>query len=179
MRAAAQPRPIVVFDGVEISRRWQRADREPRRGSVEISPPCASSAAASPGGPGQGGCRLSFPTPSDGPTPDHNRVPAAGLGRKRVRLMGTKDRQLDWETSGRAMDAAVGGGAAASAPGREPSVRARAGRILRHWTTNGLASTGKATTTASGAGDWGLADGRQRNLVASKLRSFASGTGSP
>jgi CxxC motif-containing protein (DUF1111 family) len=60
------------------------------------------------------------------------------------------------------------------APGRD-----RAGRTLRHWTTNPLASVGKATTTAAGGGDWGLADGRQRNLVASKLRSFARAVGSP
>jgi len=64
-------------------------------------------------------------------------------------------------------------------PGREGSVRARAGRTLRHWTTNDLAFMGKATTTASGSGDWGLADARRRNLVASKLRSFAAGVGTP
>ena len=60
---------------------------------------------------------------------------------------------------------------------REGSVRSRSGRTLRHWTTNGLASVGKATTRVCGAGDWGLADSRQRNLVASKLRSLAVGVG--
>ena len=40
-----------------------------------------------------------------------------------------------------------------------------------------LAFVGKATTRVSGAGDWGLADSRQRNLVASKLRSLAVGVG--
>ena len=66
--------------------------------------------------------------------------------------METNHRQWDSETSGGAMEA----------PGRGPSVRSRAGRVLRHWTTNHLESVGKATTRASGAGDWGLADGRQQ-----------------
>ena len=79
--------------------------------------------------------------------------------------MEIKHRQWNSETSGRAMDVA----------GRGPSVRA--GRILRHWTTNHLESVGKATTTPSGAGDWGLAEGRQRNLVASRLKSLARRTG--
>ncbi len=57
--------------------------------------------------------------------------------------------------------------------GRGASVRARAGLTLRHWTTNHLESVGKTTTTASGTGDWGLADGRERNLVASRLKSLA------
>jgi len=81
--------------------------------------------------------------------------------------METNHRQWDSETSGGAMEA----------PGRGPSVRSRAGRVLRHWTTNHLESVGKATTMASGAGDWGLADGRQRRLVASRLKSVAGGIG--
>jgi len=79
--------------------------------------------------------------------------------------MEIKHRQWNSETSGRAMDAA----------GRGPSIRD--GRTLRHWTTNHLESMGKATTTASGAGDWGLADGRQRNLVATRLKSLAGRPG--
>jgi hypothetical protein len=61
---------------------------------------------------------------------------------------------------------------------RPPSVRSRSGRILRHWTTNDLVFMGKATTTAE-KGDWGLADARRRNLIASKLKLFASGAGAP
>lgn len=57
------------------------------------------------------------------------------------------------------------------------STRRRAGTVLRHWTTNGLAFMGKATTTTTEMGDWGLADGRQRNLVASKLKSLSSAVG--
>lgn len=53
----------------------------------------------------------------------------------------------------------------------------RSGRILRHWTTNDQVLVGKATTSASRAGDWGLADSRKRNLIASKLKSLAAGTG--
>ena len=157
-RPRAQPRPIVVFAGVEISQRSQRADREPRRGSVEILPSGVAIAAAGPRAPAEVGVG-SFPDSSDGPTPEHNRVPAAGLGRKRVTLMETQYRQWDSETSAGAMDA----------PGRGPSVRARVGRTLRHWTTNHLESVGKTTTTASGTGDWGLADGRRRNLVAVEI----------
>jgi hypothetical protein len=52
------------------------------------------------------------------------------------------------------------------------SDRPRAGRILRHWTTNDLVFMGKATTTASEM-DWGLADARKRNLIASKLKSLS------
>jgi hypothetical protein len=36
---------------------------------------------------------------------------------------------------------------------------------------------GKATTTASEMGDWGLADARRLDLIASKLKSLASGAG--
>jgi len=50
--------------------------------------------------------------------------------------------------------------------------------VLRHWTTNGSAFIGKATTTTV-MGDWGLADGRQRNLVASRLKSLSIGVGAP
>jgi hypothetical protein len=53
----------------------------------------------------------------------------------------------------------------------------RAGTVLRHWTTNGSAFIGKATTTTTEVGDWGLADGRQRNLVASRLKSLSIGVG--
>ena len=81
--------------------------------------------------------------------------------------METNHRQWDSETSGRAMED----------PGGGPSVRSRPGRVLRHWTTNHLESVGKATTRASEAGDWGLADGRQRNLVASRLKSLAGRQG--
>lgn len=56
------------------------------------------------------------------------------------------------------------------------TARRRAGTVLRHWTTNGPAFIGKATTTTE-IGDWGLADGRQRNLVASRLKSLSSGVG--
>ena len=80
--------------------------------------------------------------------------------------MGIQYRQHDSKTSGPAMDA----------PAREPSVRSRAGRTLRHWTTD-LAFVGDTTTTASGADDWGLADGRQRNLLASRLKSLAGRVG--
>ena len=62
---------------------------------------------------------------------------------------------------------------------RAPSARPRAGTILRHWTTNDLVFMGKATTTASDMGDWGLADARRRNLIASKLKSLAGGAGTP
>jgi hypothetical protein len=57
------------------------------------------------------------------------------------------------------------------------TARRRTGTVLRHWTTNGLAFMGKATTTTTEMGDWGLAHGRQRNLVASKLRSLSNGVG--
>jgi hypothetical protein len=57
------------------------------------------------------------------------------------------------------------------------AARPRAGTLLRHWTTNGSAFMGKATTTTREAGDWGLADGRQRNLVASRLKSISIGVG--
>jgi hypothetical protein len=53
----------------------------------------------------------------------------------------------------------------------------RSGRVLRHWTTDHIASVGKTTTTSSGSGDWGLAEGRQRNLVASRLKSLAGRIG--
>ena len=56
------------------------------------------------------------------------------------------------------------------------SARRRKGTVLRHWTTNGPAFMGKATTAAV-VGDWGLADSRQTNLIASKLKSLASGVG--
>ncbi len=56
------------------------------------------------------------------------------------------------------------------------SARRRTGTVLRHWTTNGPAFVGKATTTAV-AGDWGLADSRRISLIASKLKSLASGVG--
>jgi hypothetical protein len=49
--------------------------------------------------------------------------------------------------------------------------------VLRHWTTNGSTFIGKATTTTTEVGDWGLADGRQRNLVASRLKSLSIGVG--
>jgi hypothetical protein len=53
----------------------------------------------------------------------------------------------------------------------------RAGTVLRHWTTNGSAFIGKATTATTEAGDWGLANGRQRNLVASRLKALSIGVG--
>jgi hypothetical protein len=106
-------------------------------------------------------------------------VPAAGLGRKRVLVfMGNTIRQSDSGSFDMAMDAVRFDGSSSSRD-RAPSVRARAGRTLRHWTTNDLAFVGKATTTASEPGDWGLADGRQRNLVASRLKSLARGVGAP
>ena len=129
----------------------ERSDREHWRGPVEISAASASGAAATPRTRTRVGCRLDFPTPSDGPTPDHNRVPAAGLGRKRVPLM-----EIDQG------DSVVPKGPAES---------------FATWRTNHLESVGKATTRASGAGDWGLADGRQRNLMASRLKSLAGRIG--
>lgn len=57
------------------------------------------------------------------------------------------------------------------------SDRPRAGTVLRHWTTNDLVFMGKATTTSSEMADWGLANGRKRNLVASKLKSLAGRAG--
>jgi hypothetical protein len=36
---------------------------------------------------------------------------------------------------------------------------------------------GKATTTSSAMADWGLADARKRNLIASKLKSLAGRAG--
>ena len=133
-----------------------------------------------PGQPGKGGCSLNFPTPSGGPTRYDNRVPAAGLGRKRVlALMGNKLRQSDSGSFDQAMDETVRFDGSASLQDRTPSVRARAGRTLRHWTTDGLAFVGKATTTAFEPGDWGLADGRQRNLVASRLKSLIREVGAP
>jgi len=59
------------------------------------------------------------------------------------------------------------------------SVGSRSGRILRHWTTNDQVFMGKATTTVSEVGDWGLADGRRRNLIASRLKSLAGKVGAP
>jgi hypothetical protein len=53
----------------------------------------------------------------------------------------------------------------------------RSGAVLRHWTTNDSAFMGKASTRPTEAGDWGLAAGRQRNLVAAKLSSLSSGAG--
>lgn len=57
------------------------------------------------------------------------------------------------------------------------AARRRAGTVLRHWTTDSLAFRGKAATTTSEMGDWGLADGRRRNLVAARLKSLSSGVG--
>jgi hypothetical protein len=48
--------------------------------------------------------------------------------------------------------------------------------VLRHWTTNGPAFVGKATTAAV-VGDWGLAGSRRISLIGSKLKSLASGVG--
>jgi hypothetical protein len=59
-----------------------------------------------------------------------------------------------------------------------PPVRPGAGRVLRHWTTNVLAFRGKTTLAASDGADWGLADSRRLNLLASKLKSLSSGVGS-
>lgn len=56
------------------------------------------------------------------------------------------------------------------------SARRRKGTVLRHWTTNGLAFVGKATTAAV-VGDWDLAGSRRISLIASKLKSLASGVG--
>jgi hypothetical protein len=52
----------------------------------------------------------------------------------------------------------------------------RKGTVLRHWTTNGPAFVGKATTAAV-VGDRGLADSRRISLIGSKLKSLASGVG--
>jgi hypothetical protein len=57
------------------------------------------------------------------------------------------------------------------------ATRRSAGTVLRHWTTNGSAFIGKATTATTEAGDWGLADARQRNLVASRLKALSIGVG--
>jgi hypothetical protein len=56
-------------------------------------------------------------------------------------------------------------------------VRREAGRVLRHWTTNVLAFRGKTTLAGSDSADWGLADSRRLNLLASKLKSLSSGVG--
>jgi hypothetical protein len=50
-------------------------------------------------------------------------------------------------------------------------------RILRHWTTNSRVFLGKTTTRSSEAGDWGLADSRRVNLLASKLKSLVGPAG--
>jgi hypothetical protein len=60
---------------------------------------------------------------------------------------------------------------------KAPSDRPRTGTVLRHWTTDDLVFMGKATTTSSAMADWGLADARKRNLIASKLKSLAGRAG--
>ena len=60
---------------------------------------------------------------------------------------------------------------------RTAAARRRAGSVLRHWTTNGSVFMGKATTTTTDAADWGLADSRQLNVLASRLKSLSTGVG--
>ena len=66
---------------------------------------------------------------------------------------------------------------AGKCPACADAARRRTGTVLRHWTTNDSAFMGKAKTTTAEAGDWGLADGRRRNLVVSKLKSLSIGVG--
>jgi hypothetical protein len=80
-------------------------------------------------------------------------VPDAGLGEESGYLMGNDPRQS--------------------------AARPRSGKILRHWTTNDQVFVGKSTTSASRRGDWGLADARRLNLIASKLKSLASAATAP
>lgn len=58
----------------------------------------------------------------------------------------------------------------------EPPARPRGGRLLRHWTTDDQVFMGKTTTTPSRTADWGLADARKLNLIASKLKSLTRRT---
>jgi hypothetical protein len=55
---------------------------------------------------------------------------------------------------------------------RTPMNGRNAGTVLRYWTTDPTALTGKATTTAPGASDWGVSDGRTLRSVATRLRSL-------
>ncbi len=124
-----------------------------------------------------------FPIPSDGPTPQDNRVPAAGLGEESgVWTMATESRQSKCASCKRPMDAdarpdGVTACVSCAALASVPSVRPRAGTILRHWTTNVLAFKGKTTATRSEMADWGLADARSRNLIASRLKSLVGAVG--
>ena len=54
--------------------------------------------------------------------------------------------------------------------------RRNAGTVLRYWTTDPLALMGKATTTAQGSTDWGVADGRELRSVATRLRAIRNET---
>jgi hypothetical protein len=92
--------------------------------------------------------------------------------------MGTEIKRSKCAVCGRPMETDVledgtsrGCGACAATAQR------RAGTVLRHWTTNDSAFMGKASTRPTEAGDWGLAAGRQRNLVAAKLSSLSGGVG--
>jgi hypothetical protein len=96
--------------------------------------------------------------------------------------VGNKVRPSNCERCGTAIDTRVSQDGTAKCDictslDRAPSVRSTSGRILRHWTTNDLVFMGKATTTASEVGDWGLADARRLNLIASKLKSLAGRAG--
>jgi len=55
---------------------------------------------------------------------------------------------------------------------RAPMNGRNAGTLLRYWTTDPLAFMGKATTTAPGASDWGVADGRRLRSLATRLGSL-------
>ena len=57
-------------------------------------------------------------------------------------------------------------------PPRTPMNGRNAGTVLRYWTTDPIALIGKATTTALGASDWGVAEGRTLRSVATRLRSL-------
>lgn len=57
-------------------------------------------------------------------------------------------------------------------PQGNPMNGRKAGTVLRYWTTDAMALRGKTTTTAPGASDWGVADGRTLRSVATRLRSL-------
>jgi hypothetical protein len=93
--------------------------------------------------------------------------------------MGTEFKRSNCAVCGQPMESDVledGANGTRSCRACAAAARRRAGTVLRHWTTNGLVFKGRATTTSE-MGDWGLADGRQRNLVAARLKSLSSGVG--
>jgi hypothetical protein len=152
------------------------------RGASTVAARAADRGAADPGERKRD--RVSSPIPSDGPIPqDRSSARRRSRRRKWVSMTNTDFEQSKCAACGASVEADGfrGGDRCEACAGRaaRPSTRPRSGTILRHWTTNVGALRGNATATRSDASDWGLADARRRNLLASKLKSLAGAAVSP